>query len=192
MAFSILFSFLYHSLYWDTKITLSISEPIACWKKELCVVDSLLPSLCLANSRSSNTFVEWNVNIWLDEWMNAIKSRFLDLMTRITSECIVFIWLQYSFTLINNHLPSLYIPQGTMFIWGTTCMRYWLTYGLVSRVCQRMQDMVEALSTLLRSKLLNSQRPSFERPWQWHPTPVLLPGISHGRRSLVGCSPWGR
>ena len=31
-------------------------------------------------------------------------------------------------------------------------------------------------------------------PWwgrQWHPTPVLLRGKSHGRRSLVGCSPWG-
>ena len=30
-------------------------------------------------------------------------------------------------------------------------------------------------------------------PWrrQWHPTPVLLPGKSHGRRSLVGCSPCG-
>ena len=27
---------------------------------------------------------------------------------------------------------------------------------------------------------------------QWHPTPVLLPGRSHGWRSLVGCSPWGR
>ena len=26
---------------------------------------------------------------------------------------------------------------------------------------------------------------------KWHPTPVLLPGKSHGRRSLVGCSPWG-
>ena len=26
---------------------------------------------------------------------------------------------------------------------------------------------------------------------QWHPTPVLLPGKSHGRRSRVGCSPWG-
>ena len=25
---------------------------------------------------------------------------------------------------------------------------------------------------------------------QWHPTPVLLPGKSHGRRSLVGYSPW--
>ena len=27
---------------------------------------------------------------------------------------------------------------------------------------------------------------------RWHPTPVLLPGKSHGRRSLVGCSPWNR
>ena len=27
---------------------------------------------------------------------------------------------------------------------------------------------------------------------QWHPTPVFLPGKSHGWRSLVGCSPWGR
>ena len=27
---------------------------------------------------------------------------------------------------------------------------------------------------------------------QRQPTPVLLPGKSHGRRSLVGCSPWGR
>ena len=25
----------------------------------------------------------------------------------------------------------------------------------------------------------------------WHPTPVLLPGKSHGWRSLVGCGPWG-
>ena len=31
-------------------------------------------------------------------------------------------------------------------------------------------------------------------PWRrkWQPTPVLLPGKSHGWRSLVACSPWGR
>ena len=28
--------------------------------------------------------------------------------------------------------------------------------------------------------------------WSLHPTPVLLPGKSHGWRSLVGCSPWSR
>ena len=31
-------------------------------------------------------------------------------------------------------------------------------------------------------------------PWRrkWQPTPVFLPGESHGQRSLVGYSPWGR
>ena len=30
-------------------------------------------------------------------------------------------------------------------------------------------------------------------PWrrEWQPTPVFLPGESHGQRSLVGYSPWG-
>ena len=32
----------------------------------------------------------------------------------------------------------------------------------------------------------------FLRRRQWHPTPVLLPGKSHGQSSLVGCSLWGR
>ena len=31
----------------------------------------------------------------------------------------------------------------------------------------------------------------YARRKQWHPTPVFLPGKSHGWRSLVGCSPWG-
>ena len=26
---------------------------------------------------------------------------------------------------------------------------------------------------------------------QWHPTPVLMLGKSHGQRSLLGCNPWG-
>ena len=31
-------------------------------------------------------------------------------------------------------------------------------------------------------------------PWRraWQPTPVFLPGESHGQRSRVGCSSWGR
>ena len=30
-------------------------------------------------------------------------------------------------------------------------------------------------------------------PWrrEWQPTPVVLPGESHGQRSLAGYSPWG-
>ena len=31
-------------------------------------------------------------------------------------------------------------------------------------------------------------------PWrrEWQPTPVFLPGESHGQRSLAGYSPWGQ
>ena len=46
---------------------------------------------------------------------------------------------------------------------------------------------------------LECGRPGFNSwvgkiPWRrkWQPTPVLLPGESHGGRSLVGYSPWGR
>ena len=45
---------------------------------------------------------------------------------------------------------------------------------------------------------LQCGRPEFDPwigkiPWKrkWQPTPVLLPGKSHGWRSLVGCSPRG-
>ena len=36
--------------------------------------------------------------------------------------------------------------------------------------------------------------PAMQLLWrrQWHPTPVLWPGKSHGQRNLEGCSPWDR
>ena len=32
----------------------------------------------------------------------------------------------------------------------------------------------------------------FNQRRQWQPTPVLLPGKSHGQKNLVGCCLWGR
>ena len=46
--------------------------------------------------------------------------------------------------------------------------------------------------TSLQSHHLNWSHQHLLRRRQWHPTPVLLPGKSHGRRSLEACSPWGR
>ena len=42
----------------------------------------------------------------------------------------------------------------------------------------------------LRNEIIWLTLWSFRRR-QWQPTPVLLPGKSHGRKNLVGCSPWG-
>ena len=39
------------------------------------------------------------------------------------------------------------------------------------------------------SSIPGSGRPPWRRKWQ--STPALLPGKSHGRRSLIGYSPWG-
>ena len=46
---------------------------------------------------------------------------------------------------------------------------------------------------------LHCMRPGFDPwvgkiPWRrkWQPTPVFLPGESHGQRTLLGYSPWGR
>ena len=46
--------------------------------------------------------------------------------------------------------------------------------------------------SVLPSFLFSRIFTTFYQRRQWHPTPVLFPGKSHGRRSLVGCSPWGR
>ena len=56
-------------------------------------------------------------------------------------------------------------------------------YKLLERECHhnRANDKMDLMFT-----------PELCRRRHWRPTPVLLPGKSHGWRSLVGCSPWSR
>ena len=55
-----------------------------------------------------------------------------------------------------------------------------------------VQGTLKSLLQHHSSKASILQCSAFFQRRQWHPTPVLLPGESHGWRSLVGCSPWGR
>ena len=48
------------------------------------------------------------------------------------------------------------------------------------------------LEPIIQSEVSQKEKYKYHLLRQWHPTPVLLPGKSHGRRSLVGYSPWGR
>ena len=56
--------------------------------------------------------------------------------------------------------------------------------------CQNSISLCPASFCTLRPNLPVTPGVSWRK--QWHPTPVLLPGKSHGQRSLVGFSPWGR
>ena len=67
----------------------------------------------------------------------------------------------------------------------------YVLYYLVSKylsmgISSSFQKVSSFLLLIIASGSLLKQRR------QWHPTPVLLPGKSHGQRSLVGYSPWGR
>ena len=60
------------------------------------------------------------------------------------------------------------------------------------RVGHDWSDSAAAAAVYILNPLPIHLTPPYLQRRQWHPTPVLLPGKSHGRRSLVGCSPWGR
>ena len=51
------------------------------------------------------------------------------------------------------------------------------------------EEMEHVIKAAVRSPVQVSQIPYWVGR-QWQPTPVLLPGKSHGQRSLVGCGPW--
>ena len=57
-------------------------------------------------------------------------------------------------------------------------------------MCWRGQSEIMKESESVSHQLEANQEHHWRR--RWHPTPVLLPGKSHGRRSLEGCSPWDR
>ena len=50
---------------------------------------------------------------------------------------------------------------------------------------------VKSLPAMPESRVRSLGQEDF--PWRrkWQPTPVLLPGESHGQRSLADYSPWG-
>ena len=58
--------------------------------------------------------------------------------------------------------------------------------GRASLVAQVLKDLPAMRETWIQSL-------AWDDPWSraWQPTPVFLPGKSHGQRSLAVYSPWG-
>ena len=89
-------------------------------------------------------------------------------MSRVLTKCKTQIY-----TLIAKRVTSYKSKLVGLKSWASWCLRW-------ERIC------------------LQCRRPGFDPwiekiPWRraWQPTPVFLPGESHGQRSLVGYSPWG-
>ena len=113
----------------------------------------------------------------------------------------------FPFSSCSQSLPtSGSFPMSQLFTWGGQSTRVsasasvlpmntqdWSPLGwtgwYVIGSCKKMYR--EGPGTLHQIFPIHQTNMQFRRR-QWHPTPVLLPGKSHGWRSLVSYSPWGR
>ena len=85
------------------------------------------------------------------------------------------------------------LPLHTKVHWAYATV-YWMCNSIMS---EKKQCTFLSLKYFIARKYYPSSEPfassrSNIQRRQWHPTPVLFPGKSHGWRSLVGCSPWDR
>ena len=71
-----------------------------------------------------------------------------------------------------------------IYIYIYVCM-YVCMYVFIHKICKNILKNPKPYLSLFEATSHSLRRR------QWHPTPVFLHGKSHGRRSLVGCSPWG-
>ena len=91
-------------------------------------------------------------------------------------KCLIIIgllWASYTCLLINMHIFLLGIYLEVELL---------SPHGGKEPTCQCRRQKRQGFDPLVR-----------KIPWrrEWQPTPVFLPGESHGQRSLVGYSPWG-
>ena len=136
----------------------------------------------------------FNMPVWiLDNWRSTIKKmNFEELENLLLGEAETLLWNE-----IERHLVASIFHN---------CDGMKLSFWIIASTC-----LCGGLFVILRALTVGKQ---WIKQWrgfsayfgysikyyisregrrrQWHPTPVLLPRKSHGRRSLVGCSPWGR
>ena len=143
------------------------------WPKYWSVSFSIIPS------KEHPGLISFRMD-WLD--LVAIQGTLKSLLQHHSSKASI-LWRSAFFTVQLSH------PYMTT---GKTITLTRQTF--VGKVMSLLFNMLSRLviTFLPRSKRLLISCIVLGRRRQWHPTPVLLPGKSHGWRSLVGCSPWGR
>ena len=127
---------------------------------------------------------------WLD--LLAVQGTLKSILQHHSSKALI-LWCSAFFTVQLSHA---YMTTGK-----TIASTRWTFVGKVmSLLLNMLSRLVMGLPWWLRGEsiCLQCERPGFD-PWvgkiswrrKWQPTPVLLPGESHGRRSLVDYSPRG-
>ena len=89
----------------------------------------------------------------------------------------------------NGKWEDIWRKSWEVFKWGE--LAKWSVSNIRGPSQRKHGYFLEGISRLSLTSLFYGHLYQINQRRQWQPTPVLLPGKSHGRRSLVGCSPWG-
>ena len=81
------------------------------------------------------------------------------------------------------------VAYGRSWWWWNSCVS-WLWWRLYKSTHVISDTILHMCCTIVKFLVLYGTTDICRRR-QWQATPVLLPRKSHGRRNLVGCSPWG-
>ena len=135
------------------------------------------------------------------EWVGTgSKSLFLSFHQALTWKASLLTRRKASncFTLIDSSdlelkcpsFPPHFLSQEILVLQRKMCsdMSPYLTLG-ASLMAQLVKNLSAMQETSVQSGVWVGKIPWWR---EWQPTPVLLPGGSHGKRSLAGYSPWSR
>ena len=124
------------------------------------------------------------------ERQNQVEKLATGTMTRHQQQCIS--WKRPVWDL--SKAPSLWtssLDPGLRKAFHKTLLQQ-ISFANVERKTQGMKFLMSHACETAEKQWIRSHLMYYVRRRQWHPTPLHLPGRSHGWRSLVGCSPWGR
>ena len=141
-------------------------------------------------------------------WENPISKNIRWIKIVILSDVVdlysgsrsLFYWSQD--VCIPSHFTSLNLDV-TVHLWPSFMCLSMLRFGHDYWYCYHFNSHIYSLlgfpgGSVAKKPACQCRRRGFDpwsrkMPWRrkWQPTPVFLPGKSHGQRSLVGYSPWG-
>ena len=89
-------------------------------------------------------------------------------------------------------LPGVIYPMHLLTFKKSACLEGWFKGGSLLFCFWRMAKNITG--SAVKNLYAMQEMQVGKIPWRsvWQLTPVFLPGESHGQRSLVGYSPWGR
>ena len=170
------------------------------WLGKLCL---LLLFLMLSSKGKLNSVMAEGKAICIYYWILFVTDKNIRKLTEQT-EIILFFWVwKWIYTLTNRNVSleqffniekdfAFYLSPLFFLLWnpsfGQQCTTVWNEWFWTQLY---ISDSLFERCRKSLGLIWSSVSDFMWRRW-WHPTPILLPGKFHGRRSLVGWGPYGR